>query len=132
MRLAALCARIAMAGLAIASAQAACLKANAPDQVAEGGLTSVRITIPDYKLKVQAYILRLGSDACLEGSGEFDKIDRTSRIHVFAMDDALRKRLRSLVGRAVRVTGEPFGEHTAHHHAPIVLRVTRIEPAGRR
>ena len=120
-----------MAGLAVACAQAACLKANASDQVAEGRLVSVRISIPDYKLKEQAYILRLSSDACLEGSGEFDKVERTNRIHVFAMDDALRKRLRSLVGQPVRVTGEPFGEHTAHHHAPIVLRVSRIERAAR-
>jgi hypothetical protein len=131
MRLAALCAGIAMAGLAIAPAQAACLKANAPDQVAQGRLVSVRVSIPDYKLKEQAYVLRLRSDACLEGSGEFDGVERTNRIHVFAMDDALRKRLRSLVGQLVRVTGEPFGEHTAHHHAPIVLRVSRIERAAR-
>ena len=78
MRLCALCAGIAMAGFAIASAQAACLKANTPDQAAEGRLTSVRISIPDYKLKEQAYILRLSSDACLEGSGEFDKVERTT------------------------------------------------------
>jgi uncharacterized protein DUF4431 len=132
MRLSALCAGLAMAGLSIASAQTACLKANAPDQVAEGRLTSVRISIPDYKLKEQAYILRLASDACLEGSGEFDKVERTNRIHVFAMDDALRKRLRSLAGQRVRVTGEPLGEHTAHHHAPIVLRVARIERVARK
>jgi hypothetical protein len=132
MRLSALCAGIAMAGLAIASAQAACLKAGAPDQVAEGRLTSVRISIPAYGLKEQAYILRLATDACLEGSGEFDKVERTNRIHVFAMGDALRKQLRSLEGRPVRVSGEPFGEHTAHHHAPIVLRVTRIERVARK
>jgi len=132
MRLSARCAGIATAVFAVASAQAACLKADAPDQVAEGRLVSVRISIPDYKLKEQAYILRLASDACLEGSGEFDKIERTRRIHVFATDDALRKRLRSLAGQRVRVTGEPFGEHTAHHHAPIVLRVSRIEVVARR
>jgi hypothetical protein len=28
----------------------------------------------------------------------------------------------------VRVTGSAFGEHTAHHHAPIVMNVTRIDP----
>ena len=38
--------------------------------------------------------------------------------------------MRSFVGKMV--CGEPFGEHAAHHHAPIVLRVTRIEPAGPR
>jgi len=129
MRFSALSAGVALTWLAVGSAQAACLKANAPDQVAEGRLTSVRISIPDYKLKEQAYILRLASAACLDGSGEFDKVERTDRVHVFAMDEALRKRLRSLAGRPVRVTGEPFGEHTAHHHAPIVMRISRIEPA---
>jgi hypothetical protein len=132
MRLSALGAGIAMAGLAIASAQAACLRANTPDQVAEGRLASVRISIPDYRLKEQAYILQLSSDACLEGSGEFDRVERTRRIHVFAMEDALRKRLRSSAGRRVRATGEPFGEHTAHHHAPIVLRLSRVERAARK
>ena len=132
MRFLASCGATAAALLAVASAQAACLRSNQPDQIAEGRLTSVRISIPAYKLQQQAIILRLASDACLEGSGEFDNVERTNRIHVFATDDALRKRLRALVGKPVRVTGEPFGEHTAHHHAPIVLRVTRVEPAARR
>ena len=132
MRLLASCAGTAAALLAGASVQAACLSANQPDQIAEGRLTSVQVSIPDYKLKQQAIILRLASDACLEGSGEFDKVERTNRIHVFAMDDAVRKRLRALAGKPVRVIGEPFGAHTAHHHAPIVMRVTGVEPAERR
>ena len=70
MRLLASCAATAAALLAVASAQATCLRANHPDQVAEGRLTSVRISIPDYKLKQQAIILQLASDACLEGGGE--------------------------------------------------------------
>ena len=132
MRLSAPVAGIAMAWLAVGSAQAACFKANAPDQVAEGRLASVRITIEAYKLQEQAYILRLAAAACLQGSDDFDKVERTDRIHVFAMDEALRKRLRSLTGKAVRVTGEAFGEHTAHHHASIVMRISHIEPAARR
>ena len=128
----ALCAGIVTAGLAVASAQAGCLKADTPDQVAEGRLISVRITIAAYGLKEQAFILRLASDACLEGGGEFDKVERTRRIHVFATDEALRRRVRALVGQRVSVTGEAFGEHTAHHHAPIVLRLSRIERAARR
>jgi hypothetical protein len=32
----------------------------------------------------------------------------------------------------VRVSGEPFGEHTAHHHAPIVMRVSRVEVVPRK
>ena len=131
-RLAALSAGVAAAWLAFAPAQATCLKANAPEQTAEGRLDSIRITIETYKLKEQAYILRLASPACLEGEDEFDKIESTNRVHVFATDDALRNRLRSLVGKPVRVTGAPFGEHTAHHHAPIVMRISRVEQAAGR
>ena len=109
------------------AAQAACLKANTPDQTAEGRLTSVQISIPDYKLREQAYILRLKSDACLESSDDYDKVERTNRIHVFSMDDAMRKKLRAAVGKMVRVSGSPFGEENLHHHAPIVMGVSAIE-----
>jgi hypothetical protein len=131
MRRAALVAGVA-ACLICSAAQAACLKANAPDQTAEGRLDSVRITIEAYKRKEQAYILRLASDACLDGPDAYDKVERTNRIHVFAMDDVLRRRLRASVGKTLRVHGEPFGEHTAHHHAPIVMRVRRVEAMPRK
>ncbi len=125
-RLAAIGAFIATS-LAGAAAQAACLKANTPEQTAEGRLTSVQVSIPDYRLKEQAYILRLKSDACLEGSDEYDKVDRTNRIHVYAIDDAMRKKLHVAVGKMVRVSGSPFGEENLHHHAPIVMSVSTIE-----
>lgn len=114
-------------GFACATAQAACLKAQTDNQIVEGKLTSVQVSVPDYKLKEQAYILRLKSDACLEGSDDFDKVDRSNRIHVYATDDAMRKKLRAAVGRMVRVNGSPFGEENAHHHAPIVMGVSSIE-----
>jgi hypothetical protein len=109
-------------------AHAACLKANADNQVAEGKLVSVRIRIEAYKRTDQAWILQLRTPACLEGSDDIDKVKKAERIHVFSLDEPLRKRIRSLVGKSVRVTGSAFGEHTAHHHAPIVMNVTRIDP----
>ena len=127
MRLSALNAGVAASWLAFTTAQAACLKANEPGQTAEGRLTSVRITTEAYKLKEQAYILRLASDTCLDGSDEYDKVERTNRIHVYATDDVLRRKLRAAVGKMVRVSGNAFGEETAHHHAPIVMSVSRVE-----
>jgi predicted nucleic acid-binding OB-fold protein len=117
----------AAALLMAAAAQAACLKAQTDNQVAEGKLTSVQISIPDYQFKEQAYILQLKSDACLEGTDEFDKVDHANRIHVFSLDDAMRKKLRAAVGKIVRVSGNAFGEENIHHHAPIVMGVTSIE-----
>ena len=116
-----------MAALAGSAASADCLKANTPDQRAEGKLVSVRITIEAYRLKEQAYILQLRAPACLEGTDDYDKVEKTERIHVFSMDDAMRKRMRGLVGKNVRVTGNAFGEHTAHHHAPIVMSISTID-----
>jgi hypothetical protein len=113
--------------LMAAAAQAACLKAQTDNQVAEGKLTSVQVSVPDYNFKEQAYILRLKSDACLEGTDDFDKVDHTDRIHVFSLDDAMRKKLRAATGKMVRVSGNAFGEENIHHHAPIVMGVTSIE-----
>lgn len=112
--------------VAAGAAQAGCLKANADGQTAEGKLTSVVVSIPDYRLKEQAYILQLATPACLDGE-DFDKVEKSERIHVYAMDEHLRKLMRRLVGRSVRVQGSPFGEETAHHHAPIVMSITAIE-----
>jgi hypothetical protein len=123
---AALCAAMSMA------AQADCLKANTDGQSASGKLASIKFSIPDYALKEQAYILQLDAPACLEGTDEFDKVDKSMRIHVYSADERLRKKLRALIGKPVRVTGQPFGEETAHHHAPIVMSITAIEPAPRK
>ena len=122
------CAALALSMFNAIAAQAACLKAGSEDQFAEGRLALVAITIPAYKRKDQVFMLQLAAQACLDVSDKDDEVEPTRRIHVFSNDDAVRKRMRSLVGKAVRVKGEPFGQHTAHHHAPIVMRVNAIEP----
>ena len=109
-----------------ASASAACLKANADDQVVEGRLKFVRITIPAYRLSEDAYILRLRAPACLDGPDDLDKVENTRRIHVYATDETTRRRMRRLDGQNVRVRGSAFGGHTLHHHAPIVMHVQTI------
>ena len=128
MRSFARCAAVALLFLAAGAAQAACLKAGAEDQIAEGRLAIVRIAIPDTKLKEQVFMLQLAAEACLDVTDKDDEVEPTRRIHVFSMDEGLRKRMRGLVGKAVRVRGAPFGQHTAHHHAPIVMNVSDIEP----
>ena len=124
MRLVALILAFSLPG---ATAFAECLQANKDDQVAEGRLTSVVVSVPDYALKEQAYILRLVAPACLEGEDEYDRVDKSDRIHVYSTEDKLRKQLRQLVGKNVRVHGSPFGEMTAHHHAPIVMGISSVE-----
>ena len=110
-----------------ASASAACLKANADDQVVEGRLKFVRITIPAYRLSEDAYIMRPRMPVCLDAPDDLNKADNSRRIHVYATDDTTRRRMRRLDGQNVRVRGSPFAGHTLYHHAPIVMRVQTID-----
>jgi hypothetical protein len=128
MRVFACLAAVALPLIAASVTQAGCLKADAEDQVAEGRLAIVRIEIPDYKLKEQAFMLQLAAEACLDVKDKDDEVEPTKRIHVFSTDEGMRKRMRGLVGQVVRVRGVPFGQETIHHHAPIVMSVTAIEP----
>jgi hypothetical protein len=74
-----------------------------------------------------APILTMASPICLSGPEEDDNVEPTQKLHVYAADTATQKELRSFIGKGVRLTGEVFAAHTAHHHAPIVMDVKRVE-----
>jgi hypothetical protein len=102
-----------------------CLKANQDGQVAEGRLERRNITDETYKRTETAYLLFPAKPVCLDGK-DYDHVDKAPRIHVFSMDQAINKKLQANIGKKVCVTGSAFGEHTAHHHAPIVINVVEI------
>jgi hypothetical protein len=85
-----------------------------------------------------AYILRLRKPICAMGDALVDSSKQIDRIQVFPADadtdgQPLWKDLRRLVGRSVTVEGrEPFGAHTGHHHAPLLLPITNISIASHR
>jgi uncharacterized protein DUF4431 len=97
------------------------------DTRAEGRLTVGRFSDAAGRPET-AYILRLTSTVCLDGAEDDEAVKGTRRIHVFSSNDALARRMQRLLGRKVVVFGQPFGAHTAHHHAPIVLDVSEIGP----
>jgi hypothetical protein len=113
--------------LCATKAMADCLIADRDDQQVTGRLAQVRITVEAYQLTETAFILSLAEPACLQGESEYDKVDGTKRVHVFSMDEKIRRKLRANVGKTVRVSGFAFGEQTIHHHAPIVLNVMKVE-----
>jgi hypothetical protein len=113
--------------LCITAARADCLFAGRDDQQVAGRLSRVKITVEAYRLTEAAFILSLAKPACLQGESEYDKVDGTKRVHVFSMDEKIRRKLRANVGKTVRVSGFAFGEQTIHHHAPIVLNVMKVE-----
>lgn len=108
----------------VGAAAAECLS-SLQEGSAEGRLTRVRffdlVGRPEVTL-----ILELKTPACMTGPDEYDQVERTKRIHIFSTDKSVRRRLSQAVGKAVQVTGKPFGEMTVHHHAPIVMDVRAV------
>jgi hypothetical protein len=72
-------------------------------------------------------ILALPRPACIDDGGDFANLkDRFSRVHVWTLKPTLRRKLQSLVGRTVTVTGKGYARNNALHFAPLVLEVTSV------
>jgi uncharacterized protein DUF4431 len=78
------------------------------------------------------YILKLDAPTCVTGD-EFLKPDqRFDKIQVYPAESGtagrfLSRDLRRFVNKPVVVQGKsPFGAHTGHHHAPLLLPITEI------
>jgi hypothetical protein len=119
---------IAMIVAAPAAHAAECMQDNQPDQIAEGMLTVGQFEDAAGRPE-QAFILVLPAPAptCLGGGDADSAVGSTTTIHIYSFDSAVSDVLKSLVGQSVQVRGTPFGAHTAHHHAPIVMDVSEID-----
>jgi hypothetical protein len=79
-----------------------------------------------------AYILRLDQPVCATGDEFLDGNKKIDRVQIYPGKESstsqnLPKEMRRMVGRRVSVEGKsPFGAHTAHHHAPLLLPIGRI------
>jgi hypothetical protein len=73
------------------------------------------------------FILRLASPACLTDEALGD-VKNARTVHVYAGKPALQAQLTRRVGAMILVRGKPFAQHTSHHHAPIVMEVSTVEP----
>lgn len=70
----------------------------------------------------------LDEPVCLTGPDEFDRVAKAETLHVAPAEEDLAPHFERLMGKIVVVEGTPFGAHTAHHHAPIVVMVSSIAP----
>ncbi len=79
-----------------------------------------------------SYILRLRNPICVVGDDFIDQSRPIDRVQIFPSyakrdDKKLIAELRRLVGKLVVVQGNaPFGAHTGHHHAPLLLPIANI------
>ena len=126
MRLAAWVTAFVLMLVASAVNAAACMQANKEGEIAEGRLSLGAFEDAAGRPE-QAYILTLPVPACLAGPDDMDNVDNAETIHVYSFDEALSAALERLVGKDVQVRGTPFGAHTAHHHAPIVMDISEID-----
>jgi hypothetical protein len=82
------------------------------------------------------YILTLAEPICASGDEFVDPRDKFSQVQIFPESSdkaasALSRDLRRWIGKRVVVEGaSPFGAHTGHHHAPLMLPITRISIAS--
>jgi hypothetical protein len=129
-------------GLASA-ANAACLDLKRTNALSFEGTLNYRIFAgpPNYEdvrkgdTPEPTYILTLAEPICASGDEFVDPRDMFSQIQIFpeSPDDAapaLSRDLRRWVGKRVVVEGtSAFGAHTGHHHAPLMLPITREKNA---
>ena len=75
------------------------------------------------------YILQLENPICASGDDFADPKKQIDRIQIFPNEEnkVSWKQLRKLVGKSVAVEGNsPFGAHTGHHHAALLLPITSV------
>lgn len=108
------------------SAHAQCMQAMTQTR-AEGRLTVGRFADAAGRPET-AYILQTSASVCLDDAEDEDATKGTRKVQIFSPDASLARQIQGLVGRNVVVFGQPFGAHTAHHHAPIVMTVSEIGP----
>jgi hypothetical protein len=113
--------------LAFAAEAGDCMQFNEAGQRAEG-----RLSIGHFKDAADRpedpYILTLDSPTCLDAKDADFRVEEANTIHVYSSDANLHRQFKKLVGRVISVQGHPFGAHTSHHHAPIVMDVSEIHP----
>ena len=78
----------------------------------------------------------LAEPMCASGDEFVDPRDKFDQVQIFPESSgkappALSRDLRRWIGKRVVVEGtSPFGAHTGHHHAPLMLPITRISIAS--
>jgi len=122
------------------SAHAACIDLKQKGSLSFVGALSYKIFAgpPNYEdvrkgdTPEPAYILSLEAPICATGDEFVDPGKPIQQIQIYPEETngaspALSRDLRQLTGKRVSVEGRSaFGAHTGHHHAPLLLPITRI------
>jgi hypothetical protein len=113
--------------VAAASAAGPCMSDKSDKEIAVGRLSIGRAQNAAGRPE-RPYILTLRTPTCLTADDPEDNVDKTRTIHIFSTQDTVARQIVRFVGKSISVRGRPFPAHTAHHHAPIVMDISAIEP----
>ena len=111
--------------LAPASAYAVCLQSGQATTIIEGVLSEGTFTDANDQPE-QAFILTPLMPTCLAGDDNIDESEKVGKIEIFSSNDQMAEH-QEFRGEGRVVQGAPFGAHTAHHHAPIVMDISGIQ-----
>jgi hypothetical protein len=107
-------------------AVAGCLQANDKTTIIEGVLAEKTFQDANDQPE-QAFILTPLVPTCLAGDDNVDQNEKIGEIQIMSSNDTIAPKIKDFVGKDIFVQGSPFGAHTAHHHAPIVMDITGID-----
>jgi uncharacterized protein DUF4431 len=89
-------------------------------------------SIPEGDQAESFWLIKLASPICV-AQDKADPLINTAKRNVrrvqLVVNEKMYKQYRKLVGRKVVATGTLFGEHTGHHHTPVLLTVSKLEAA---
>jgi hypothetical protein len=122
------------------SANAACVDLRETKNFSFEGVLTYRIFAgpPNYEdvrkgdTPEPTYIITLDEKICVTGDDSLSPDERFDRIQVYpaqagATGESLWRELRRSVGKRVEVEGKSaFGRHTGHHHAPLLLPISKV------
>lgn len=103
-----------------------CMRSDADEEIAEGQLEVGHFQDAAGRPE-SSYILTLPVPTCLDANDPELSVGPTSTIHIYSSDETVHAQIQPFAGKTVLVRGRPFGAHTAHHHAPIVMDITEID-----
>jgi hypothetical protein len=102
-----------------------CMAGGVKGAGAQGEVSAQTFTLAGGK-KETVYLLRLPLPICLSGSDKKDQVAEAGTIQLESSDAEVRKTIEEHVGKELLVMGRPFGARGPHHHAPVVMEVTKI------
>lgn len=103
-----------------------CMRYNAGPQAVEGKVSVLEARDAAGRRET-ALILTPKAPVCLDAKRADDRVSASTSVHIFSTSQSTHRQLQAAVGKSIQVTGAPMPAHTSHHHAPIIMNVSKVK-----